>query len=376
MNKTTLLKLLIMMLMYTTTANAKSYYNTAQNAFGGLYPHPGMRMAGRYKAIEDQLLIESNATMATAVCNDTTPVRAASYRYQLRMANLNNKAGKTRTLTDPQTRQKVKLANTQWGLVFNHNSDGYWAVMLSCDNTSPYDDLTDQRVMTVALVHHQGRNVTTVKEAQLTSGVALEDGMNTICVDVDERSVRVSVGKNELKQVIECDVPRPTGEVEVGYVVGPGARVAIERAVLTMDDSNQPTATITWTQEALDQHLEQSSDPMEGYWRYLDREMEDQWLRMGGRYTLAVVSNDKDGGYDLIYVNGAQVKKSLWQPGMVKGHIKPTIFNNNYEASWIDATMQPIDKDVYANVENGVILTIEFPVYKSQLRFSKVLNNP
>ena len=43
----------------------KSYYNTAENNFGGLFPHPGMRMQGRYKAINEDLLIEENATMAT-----------------------------------------------------------------------------------------------------------------------------------------------------------------------------------------------------------------------------------------------------------------------------------------------------------------------
>jgi len=100
--------------------------------------------------------------------------------------------------------------------------------------------------------------------------------------------------------------------------------------------------------------------------------MEDKWLRLGGRYTLAAVW--RDGGYDLIYVDGAQVKKSLWQMGMVKGRITKTIFTDNYEGEWIDATLEPINKDVYATLDNGVILTINFPVYKSQVRFSKLLH--
>jgi hypothetical protein len=51
-----------------------------------------------------------------------------------------------------------------------------------------------------------------------------------------------------------------------------------------------------------------------------------------------------------------------------------TIFSGNYDASWIDATMEPLDKDVQATIENGVILTLNFPVYKSQVRFAKVLD--
>ena len=198
--------------------------------------------------------------------------------------------------------------------------------------------------------------------------------MNNICVDVDERSVRVMVGKEELNQVLEASLPRPTGTVSVGYMVGPGARVAIERAVLTINNEQQVIAETTgWTRDALDAYFEQSADPVEGYWKYLDRDMEEEWLRLGGRYTLAVVR--ADDGYDLIYVEGAQVKKSQWQWGMLKGHITKTQFTGNYDLTWIDATMEPIDKDSYATVENGVILTLNFPEYKSQVRFAKVLND-
>ena len=100
--------------------------------------------------------------------------------------------------------------------------------------------------------------------------------------------------------------------------------------------------------------------------------MEEKWLRLGGKYTLAIVR--ADDGYDLIYVNGAQVKKSLWHPCMKKGHITKTMFTGNYDLQWIDATMEPIDEDAYATIENGVILTLYYPIYKSQVRFAKVLN--
>ena len=99
--------------------------------------------------------------------------------------------------------------------------------------------------------------------------------------------------------------------------------------------------------------------------------MQDEWLRLGGRYTLAIVRADK--GYDIIYMGGAQVKKTMWQAGMLKGHLTRTVFSGNYDATWIDATMEPIDEDVQASIENGIILTLSFPVYKSQVRFSKVL---
>ena len=357
----------------TFLADGKSYYNTVQNNFGGLFPHPGMRMAGRYKAIEGDRLIEENAAMATAITTDTAEITSTAYRYQLRLANLNNKQGKVMSIKNPMNGGKTSVSSPEWGMVFNYDENGYYyAVILSCNNSSPYDDITDQRTMQVSLVHCNDDGTTELATTTLSKGISLEDDLNTLCIDVDESMVRVSIGKEELQQVLETSISRPAGVVQVGYLVGPGSRVAIERAVLTIENENQIAATTLWTLEALEEHFAASADPIEGYWKYLDRDMEEKWLRLGGRYTLAVVR--ADDGYDILYIKGGQVKKSLWQPCMFKGHISKTIFSGNYDLRWIDATMEPIGEDAYATIENGVILTINFPIYKSQVRFAKVMN--
>lgn len=364
---------IILVILSALAVDGKSYYNTVGNGFGGLNPNPGMRMQGRYKAIDGDLLIEENATMATAVTIDTMMISSTAYRYQLRIANKNNKQGKIKSVKNPMTGGKTDLTSTQWGLVFNYDEMGdYCAVVLSCDNSAPYDDITDQRTMTVTVIQRIGNDVEELAQTQVAKGVSLEDDLNTVCVDVDEQGAIVSIGKNDLQQVLEVPVKRPAGMVQVGYLVGPGARTAVERAVLTIENEKQIAASTLWSLEDLDEYLAASADPVEGYWKYLDRDMQDEWLRLGGRYTLVVVR--ADDGYDLIYMNGAQVKKSQWQPGMIKGHISKTQFTGNYDLNWIDATMEPIDKDAYATIENGVILTLYFPVYKSQVRFSKVLN--
>ena len=353
-------------------ADGKSYYNTVENQFGGLFPDKGMRMAGRYKAIVDDRLVEENATMADAVTTDMIDVISTSYRYQLRFANLNNKLGKIKSIKNPMTGGKTTITSPQWGLVFNYDEQGnYCAVVLSCDNSAPYDDITDERSMRVSLMQYQDGDVTEVASTTVSKGVSLEDDLNTLCADVDERGVRISIGKEELQTVLEASIVRPVGAVQVGYLVGPGSRVAIERAVLTIEREDQVAPSTLWTLEALDEYLANSIDPVEGYWCYLDRDMEEKWLRIGGRYTLAVVR--ADDGYDLIYIDGAQVKKSLWNPGMLKGHMVKTVFSDNYDLTWIDATMEPISEDAYATIENGVILTFNFPVFKSQVRFAKVI---
>ena len=373
MKKIILYIMLLILVMTTFDGQAKSYYNSVRNNFGGLYPHPGMRMQGRYKDIVDDRLVDENATMATALGIDTMRIFNPSYRYQLRLANLNNKQGKTISVKNPMTGGKTKINSPQWGLMFNFDEMGdYYAVVLSCDNSSPFDDITDKRTMQVAIIHKVAGEVSELANTTLEKGVSLEDDLNTISVDVDERSVKVAIGKDELIPVLETSIQPPTGAVQVGYLVGPGASVSLERAVLTIDGSEQVNASTNWTIQTLDEYFAASEDPVEGYWKYLDRDMQDEWLRLGGRYTLAVVR--ADDGYDLLYIDGAQVKKSLWSPCMLKGHIKKTIFSGNYDLMWIDATMEPMNDDTYATIENGVILTFNFPIYKSQVRFAKVLN--
>ena len=365
---------ILLLLVSGVDSYAKSYYNTVDNNFGGLFSNPGMRMQGRYKGINGDCLIEENATMADASTIDTMRINSTAYRYQLRLANLNNKQGMTKSIKNPMTGGKTTITSPQWGMMFNRDeNNNYCAVILSCDNSTPYDDITDQRSMQVTLIQRENGTTTELASATLTKGVSLEDDMNTLCVDVDERSVKVSIGKDELQQVMEASVTRPAGAVWVGYLVGPGSRVAIERAVLTIENDKQVAASTLWTLEALDEYFASSSDPMEGYWRYLDRDMEEKWLRLGGRYTLAVVR--ADDGYDILYIDGAQVKKSQWQPCMLKGHMTKTIFSGNYDLTWIDATMEPISEDAYATIENGVILTLNFPIFKSLVRYAKVLSS-
>ena len=364
--------IVVLILMSDLHVQGKSYYNTIENNFGGLFPNPAMRMQGRYKGIDGDRVIEENATMADASTIDTMLVRSTVYRYQLRFANLNNKQGMTRSIKNPTTGDKTNITSPQWGMIFNRDeNNNYCAVVLSCNNSAPYDDISDQRSMQVTLIQRADGKVSKLATTTLTRGVSLEDDLNTLCVDVDERGVRVSIGKDDLQQVLEASVNRPAGAVRVGYLVGPGSRVAIERAVLTIENDNQVAVTSLWTLDALDEYLANSSDPLEGYWKYLDRDMEEKWLRLGGRYTLAVVR--ADDGYDIIYIDGAQVKKSQWQPCMKKGHMTKTIFSGNYDLTWIDATMEPISEDAFATVENGVILTFNFPIFKSQVRFAKVI---
>ncbi len=58
---------------------------------------------------------------------------------------------------------------------------------------------------------------------------------------------------------------------------------------------------------------------------------------------------------------------------MLKGKLIPTLFEGHYDLVWYDGKMQRMDSDISASMEQGVILTLNFPLYRSKLRFSKVI---
>lgn len=111
-------------------------------------------------------------------------------------------------------------------------------------------------------------------------------------------------------------------------------------------------------------------DPLEGCWKYLDRDSDPELARPGGRYRLAVVSTGP-GEYDIVYLSGAEVCAPRWHPGMVRGRLRATRFADSYDLEWIDAEGRALTRDVHATVEQGSILSLCFPLYHTTLRFAK-----
>jgi hypothetical protein len=321
--------------------------------------------------IKDGVLHVANDRDEVLTLIDTTKLTTATFRYYVRLQNTHSKEGKRYTVTDRHG-NKRKVESTEAGIVIRISEHDYWTASFCTKNKNHYDDITDERFMVVSLRHYDGGNLVFESDTNLVQNVNLTGGYNVLCVDATPEALTVSAGEKKLRTVITTPSHPYSKPEAVGCYVGPGADLNIERTVLSYSDEPEQMMDSGWTKEALDLHFAKSKNPYEGYWVYLDRDLEDKWLRLGGRYTIALVETEM--GYDIIYIDGAQVKKSLWHTGMLKGRMANTIFPNNFNAHWIDATFQPFDLDVYATFESDVILNIKFPFYQSQLRFSKVLD--
>ena len=375
MRRTTIALLLFLTAL---SLSAVTRYATVQNRFSTLNLPP-TPFVTTYTG-GDRYVVDNGSCQPVFVTNSTM-LPANHFRAQIRMANKHN-APRSRysvreTASDGSENQQ-RVDHPQWGVAIAPSINGeptgtYWVLVAECANSSINDDLNDQRSMTVSLKQIETTGEQTILATrQLTSGVNLYSELNTFQIEVRDGELTASAGHNELQQLFAIPFSITPKALQACCYVGAGAKVEIERCVVSFDEHATPTPSREWTIDDLDAHFAESIDPVEGYWRYQDRDVDDRWMRLGGRYTVAVVRQGET--YEIIYLSGAETHRSQWVPGMLKGRFTPTIFSDHYDLMWIDATGDPITQDAYATIENGVLLTLQFPVYKSQMRLSKILH--
>jgi hypothetical protein len=105
---------------------------------------------------------------------------------------------------------------------------------------------------------------------------------------------------------------------------------------------------------------------------HLDRENNPDKARIGGSYTLSTVWNPGHNCYDIIYLSGAEVNAKEWKPGMIKGYLQPTIFQDHFNLIWYDALCKPIEHDCNATISQSAILELNFPLMETGIRLSRV----
>ena len=265
--------------------------------------------------------------------------------------------------------ERPGLARAYWGLKLIGPSDTM-TVTLRHGNSS-FGDILDRRVnmLTVA----RGKDVIFEKDIaafESSSGV-----YNTLRLDLDRQNGELNISGGGKSVTDICALP--VGRLAMSSAVTVWSQGVLDVASLSLEISLSPEQALAsgWTQEALMDHLRASTDPVEGYWQYLDRENDPRYARPGGRYLLAVVRNpdsDVDGNYDILYVDGAETWRDRWHPMMIKGRLRPTIFLDHYDLEWTDAVFETIDRDIHATITDRSILTLSFPLLKTTMRFSRM----
>lgn len=147
----------------------------------------------------------------------------------------------------------------------------------------------------------------------------------------------------------------------------------LRRATLVNEPQPPHPEKSAWTRPELDDYLSKSTDPIEGYWRLLDYNIDDNLARIAGRYTVAIIRRLTSNDYDIIYIDGAVTNSTLWHPCDIKGRLFPTEFIRHFNLQWYAADAGIIATDTNASVDDtSMILTLNFPLLRSQIRFSRI----
>ena len=242
----------------------------------------------------------------------------------------------------------------------------YCSAKVAIDNGKRLDDVyTPQASVTVEYMEHGA--LTVVADSKFD----YDDSYVTLKLVYDGYAARLYAGCNAQRDAI--DVPF-AGGFAGDVLMSIDKDVACQRITAEFETSAPAQRSRYASVAAVKALLARSTDPVEGMWLYLDRDVDQKSASIGGKYTLATVKND-DGGYDILYIEGADINCAAWQPLDVKGRLTPTPFQLNYDLRWTDANHVALDDDNNAQIsDDGAILTLRFPVYKSQMRFRRIAN--
>lgn len=328
-------------------------------------------------------LIPAIALIVTAVCaGATTPERIyhdsccnlpdTMVMIPLAESPCLSKSLEIRGTCAPEGRKNADMKSA-YGIAWNLTGDPsvpYYRAMLSPVADTGRDAVSEQRGVELVIqrVSPAANATSTISRHVLSDDIETLRCDNSLAVEIDCRSGEATMlaGDKDLKTI--SSVP---SSASGSFAVISRGRASVDLIVTeTVADYSALLAT-PWTADSL---LETLSEPdrnaPQGIWTYLDRDNDQRYCRLGGEYNIAIV-DDNNGGFDIIYLDGATTGASQWNTGMRKGHLRPTMFRNHYDLVWYDATMNVIQSEASATMEQDAILRLDFPLLKSSMRFSR-----
>lgn len=281
-------------------------------------------------------------------------------RLSFRAKNNNGNPAKSYSYYTPNGKQHyVKFPS--WGFFLTSLSD---TIAVSVTQKEVHSGVESYPAAEIKTYDFRSRET---QKFELKKGLNPYAGDNIWVVSNKNNVLDISAGDKGLTEVLSITGLR-NNLTGIGFYAGWGSDILVSD--INLDTSiSQIGDSGSFDVDSLREYLKTSSDPLEGYWTLLDRELEESLVKMGGNYILACAK--KDNVYYFIYLEGASVNKSNWKPGDVKAKFTPSTFECLYYVEWYDALKEPINKDIMAQKGDGDTLTIQFPYQSSKLRLRK-----
>ncbi len=221
--------------------------------------------------------------------------------------------------------------------------------------------------ITVTRTNADGSSET--KEHLLREGIdpAMDGWSLTLRRQPDERMLTCAFGQRSPLFTLPVDCE---GITTISAVAD--TPMKLSRFTAAIDYAANEMTSVADSVDGLMAAIAASGNTADGLWRYLDRDTDPRRLNTGSDYSLATVTA-ADGTVELVYLSGAKASDSLWKPLMLKGRLLPTVFSGHYDLVWYDAYGQKISAETSADIIDGSILKLNFPLHGGNVRFQRVV---
>lgn len=274
---------------------------------------------------------------------------------------------------EQQSRFRRQTGDRRHGLVIDYISpNNYYLLSLKYCNTAEYDDVFNDPHALLEFIHIDGNKRHVLQTAKIKSKIDRYRQHNSFSINYTDGILSIYLGHKELEKKISFKWKPSSDTCRIGYFVSPNNKLTVKRISFYASEKKEFQNQTNYTQAYIDSILQQSKDPIVGYWTYLDRNMNESLLRLGGRYTIAIIEKSA-GKYDIVYMTGASARASYWKPLMLKGVLTTTPFTNNFNLQWYDSNKNPLPDEGYVTLDND-ILSIHLPVHDTLVRFYKLDN--
>lgn len=264
-------------------------------------------------------------------------------------------------------RQKQGESLTAWGVRWTDKNDNPCEFLLKWHN-SDLGSFNDRRSMIISI----SRGAETLMTDTVTEGVNLFKGPNSLKLSLSPQGdARWTVGGTALGAAGSLAMGEPRDDSFALFAQGSDLNVFSSRTSIIED--KREYAVTPFTDASFFPSGENNLFNPAGVWEFLDRDNDARWARLGGRYVLGVRPCDNNTGeWDIIYLEGAVTNAGRWKPGMWKGRLSSTPFNNHFNLMWVDAAFEVMSRTDECSAtlsDDGSIITLSFPLDRSTIRF-------
>lgn len=187
---------------------------------------------------------------------------------------------------------------------------------------------------------------------EISKGLNTSGGFNSIAVEwQSDGQANILAGERKLSAGLTvAGLPKPRGRIRVRPF---GGDAEVQEVIIETNSHSFDRLQAYQPEQLIDAPR----------WEYLDRTNDPTTAVVGGQYVLAQV------GHDLVYLGGAVTNAGSWRPGMLKGRLIPTGFDNYYKLIWYDATGRKMPGENFAEHDAAPgILTLSFPGLGASIR--------